>query len=83
MTESINQFINDQSCATICCISEQGTPYCFNCFYAYDEKNALLYFKSSPSSNHAEMLKNSKAELHLTYNSLIRLTFWGGIVSDL
>jgi len=54
--DSIARFLLDQTCATICCIDEAYNPYCFNCFYAFDKENGLLYFKSSPETYHASLL---------------------------
>lgn len=52
MNEKINDFIQRQSCATICCLDDRGMPYCFNCYYVFDEQEMLLIFKSSPGSSH-------------------------------
>lgn len=48
-----------QKVATICCLDDEGKPYCFSCFYAYDPDKKLLYFKSSHNSNHASYLELS------------------------
>ncbi len=61
MNDHILTFIKKQHVANVCCINEDGTPYCFSCFYAINSKKGLLYFKTSPSSNHAVMmLKNAE-----------------------
>ena len=57
MNEIIIHFIQQQTCATICCSDEHGKPYCFTCFYAFNSKKGLLYFKSSTGSHHAAFLK--------------------------
>jgi uncharacterized protein YhbP (UPF0306 family) len=54
---AINRFILQQTSATICCVGEQGKPWCFSCFYAYDPGEGLLYFKSSAHTAHAIMLR--------------------------
>ncbi|MBS1528670.1 MAG: pyridoxamine 5'-phosphate oxidase family protein [Bacteroidetes bacterium] len=56
MPDSIADFLNDQTCATICCIDAAGNPYCFNCFYAFNRENNLLYFKSPRETCHAGLL---------------------------
>ncbi|MEI6948766.1 pyridoxamine 5'-phosphate oxidase family protein [Paraflavisolibacter sp. H34] len=56
MTESILQFLKSQKAATIACVDEQNRPYCFSCFFAFDGSSHLLYFKSSYSSHHAQLL---------------------------
>ncbi len=57
MQKRIVQFILEQTCATICCVDEQGRPWCFSCFYAFNSSDGLIYFKSSPGSHHAHLLK--------------------------
>ena len=59
MNEIIIQFIQKQTCATLCCIDEQGKPYCFSCFYVFNCKEGLLYFKSSSDSHHSELMKKN------------------------
>jgi hypothetical protein len=56
MNASILDFIKGQKVATVCCLDEKGFPYSFNCFYAFDSKEGLLHFKSSPSSDHSRFL---------------------------
>lgn len=59
--EKISDFIKINRVATICCINEDAVPYCFNCFYVFQEKTQLLFFKSSETSFHSKLLsKNSK-----------------------
>lgn len=59
MNPAIIRFLQGQSCATVCCVNEQGKPWCFNCFYAFNEAKGLLYFKSSSNSYHSNLLKNN------------------------
>ena len=59
MNEIIIQFIQKQTCATICCIDEQGKPYCFSCFYTFNPEERLLYFKSSVDSHHSVLMKKN------------------------
>ena len=56
-TEIVN-FIKENKVATVCCTDESNAPYCFQCFYAFDDKNYLLFFKSSPSTLHGRLLAN-------------------------
>lgn len=56
MTEKINEYIKEQTCATICCIDEEQLPYCFNCFYAYNRQEHLLYYKSGKETRHSTIL---------------------------
>jgi len=57
MHENIVRFLQKQTCATICLVDDQGNPYCFNCFYAFNSEDGLLYFKSSDTSYHVSLLK--------------------------
>ena len=59
MEEKISRFIKKQTCASICCVDETGKPYCFSCFYAFNSAAGLLYFKSSVSSLHAELMNKN------------------------
>jgi uncharacterized protein YhbP (UPF0306 family) len=59
MNETIIQFLQEQTCANICCVDETGKPYCFSCFYAFNCTGALLYFKSSATSHHADLMKKN------------------------
>ena len=61
MNESIVRFLQQQTSATICLINEEGLPYCFNCFYAFNQDKHLLYFKSSADSYHSKFLKQNTA----------------------
>lgn len=56
----ISLFLEKQTCASVCCIDEQGSPYCFSCFYVFNGGEGILYFKSSVSAHHSSiLLKNS------------------------
>jgi uncharacterized protein YhbP (UPF0306 family) len=56
MDKYIINFINENKIASICCNDEKNNPHCFHCFYAFDEKNYLLFFKSSISTLHSVLL---------------------------
>jgi uncharacterized protein len=56
MDERIVHFIDDQKVASVCCIDSEGRPYCFSCFYVFDKKKNLLYFKSSVNAHHTGLL---------------------------
>jgi uncharacterized protein YhbP (UPF0306 family) len=61
MNPKIAQFINKQTCATVCCVDRKGNPYCFNCFYVFNSQQGLLYFKSSTSTHHSGMMIDNPA----------------------
>ena len=57
MAQSMLEFLKAQTCANVCAIDEEGLPYCFSCFYAFDEANAKLYFKSGPGTHHGKIMQ--------------------------
>jgi hypothetical protein len=59
MKELITNFLKKQTCASICCVDEDSKPWCFSCFYVFNEKEAVLYFKSSASTRHGMMMAKS------------------------
>ncbi|OJV53634.1 MAG: hypothetical protein BGO31_01875 [Bacteroidetes bacterium 43-16] len=50
-------FLKGQTCANICCVDEDNLPYCFTCFYVFDEVQQCLYFKSQMNTHHAQLLE--------------------------
>lgn len=59
MNEAITRFLEQQTCATICCMDENGSPYCFSCYYVFSKENDVLYFKSSMDAYHSSLLANN------------------------
>ncbi len=55
----ITKFLSTQTVAGIACLDENKIPYCFSCFYAFDEKEGLLIFKSSNGSSHSVFLEQN------------------------
>jgi uncharacterized protein YhbP (UPF0306 family) len=56
-TAHIRQFMSRQTVASVCCSDAEGQLHCFSCYYAFDEENMLLCFKTSESSLHMQILK--------------------------
>ena len=54
--KDILEFIEEQKCANICCLKPNGTPYCFSCYFAFDNDDMMLFFKSSSDTNHIPYL---------------------------
>lgn len=78
MTEQIGIFIQSQTAASVCCIDENGMPYCFSCFYAYNESDQLLYFKSSADTRHmAIFLQNPQLAGTILPDKLKKLVVQG------
>lgn len=59
MNENITGFLEQQTCASVCCIDDEGKPYCFSCYYAFNSQAGILYFKSSTNSHHAGLMKKN------------------------
>jgi uncharacterized protein YhbP (UPF0306 family) len=57
MDNIIIEFLEKQTCASICCLDEDNRPWCFSCFFIFNPGEGLLYFKSSPGANHSSMMK--------------------------
>lgn len=60
MNKDIIQFIRKQKTATVCTVDERGNPYCFSCFYAFDEKESILIYKTHADSHHVPMMQIKK-----------------------
>ena len=56
----IISFMQDQTVATVCCVDQENRPYCFSCFYAWDSEKNLLYFKTSSTTHHAQLMQKNK-----------------------
>ncbi len=60
MDERIVKFLKKMHLAGVCAIDNEGQPYAFSAFYAFDELNFSLLLASSDESSHIKFLKNSK-----------------------
>ena len=60
MDERIVKFLKKMHLASVCAIDDDGQPYAFSAFYAFDELNFSLLLASSDESSHIKFLKNSK-----------------------
>jgi hypothetical protein len=59
MNENIIRFIQKQTCTTLCCVDDQGNSWCFSCFYAFNSREVLLYFKSPDDTYHSTLIKKN------------------------
>ncbi|MEO6882878.1 MAG: hypothetical protein ABI199_02510 [Bacteroidia bacterium] len=57
LNEKIVSFLKKNKIATVCFVTADNMPYCITCFYAYDEKNNMLVFKSSFGTSHDTLIK--------------------------
>ena len=61
MKDIIINFINKQTCASVCCSTKvDNRPYCFSSFYAFNSEEGLLYFKSSKETTHSKIISENK-----------------------
>lgn len=56
MQKEISNFLKECRIASIACIDADNKPYSFHCFYAFDESNNLLFFKSSANTYHSKFM---------------------------
>lgn len=59
MNTTITGFLEQQTCTTICCVDDNNAPYCFNCFYAFELTEGLIYFKSSEKAFHTSLIESN------------------------
>ncbi|MBC7507747.1 MAG: pyridoxamine 5'-phosphate oxidase family protein [Ferruginibacter sp.] len=59
MNQTIIQFLQKQTGATVSCVDEKSRPYCFSCFYAFNFEEGLLYYKSSSDTHHAQLMNTN------------------------
>lgn len=60
MESRIADFIKKQKVATICCVDEDGLPYCFSCFFAFSNDPCLLFFKTNNATHHAMIMRKNR-----------------------
>lgn len=78
MHKDIVNFFKINKVATICCLNADLAPYCFNCFYVFQENTYLLLFKSSANSYHSKLLsKNPQVSGTILPDKLELLTIKG------
>lgn len=78
MNDRIAAFLKKQTAASICCVNEKNEPYCFNCFFAFNSSENLLYYKSSSSAFHSRiLLKNPKVSGTIMPDKLNKLAIKG------
>ena len=59
MNSTIQQFIQGQKAASLCCVDAEGHPYCWTCFFAFDAQKGLLYFKTGSASHHTPLMRQN------------------------
>ncbi|WP_462102705.1 hypothetical protein [Campylobacter concisus] len=60
MDERIVKFLKKMHLTSVCVVDDDGQPYAFSAFYAFDEISFSLLLASSHESSHIKFLKNSK-----------------------
>ncbi len=56
MRDQIVKFISAQTSVTVCCVDQENNPWCFTCFFAVEEREMLLFYKTHDDTRHARML---------------------------
>lgn len=78
MNDKILTFLEKQTAASICCVNEINEPYSFSCFFAFNGKENLLYYKSNPSAYHSKILmQNPKVSGTIMPDKLNKLAVKG------
>lgn len=60
MNKDIAQFIRKQKTASVCTVDANGNPYCFSCYYAFDEAKGILIYKTHADSHHYPLMKDKR-----------------------
>lgn len=56
MEKKIEQFIAKHHVLTLATTTNDGMPYCCNCFFAYNKAEQAFIFTSDVSTKHAQMI---------------------------
>jgi hypothetical protein len=59
MNEIIVNFLKKQTCATVCSVDEECKPWCFSCFYVFNPREGLIYYKSPGNTRHSTLIKSN------------------------
>ncbi len=79
LPDSIKKFLLENKVVTICFVDTNNQPYCINCFYAFDENENALIFKSSYGTKHETLIKASAAVAGTILPDQIQFTNLKGI----
>jgi uncharacterized protein YhbP (UPF0306 family) len=78
MNDRILTFLKKQTATSICCVNELNEPYSFSCFFTFNSKENLLYYKSNSSSYHSKiLLQNPKVSGTIMPDKLNKLVVKG------
>ncbi|MEO9147111.1 MAG: pyridoxamine 5'-phosphate oxidase family protein [Ginsengibacter sp.] len=78
MDETILYFLKKQTAASISCIDEINEPYSFSCFFVFNDRENLLYYKSTIASYHSKiLLQNPKVSGTVMPDKLNKLAVKG------
>jgi hypothetical protein len=59
MNDKILDFLIKQTATSISCVNEVNEPYSFSCFFAFNKKENLLYYKSTASAYHSQIVRQN------------------------
>jgi uncharacterized protein YhbP (UPF0306 family) len=57
--ERILSFLRENMVASVCLLSGEHKPYCINCFYALQEEEMILVFKSGYGTTHDNFISEN------------------------
>ena len=78
MNDKILSFLRKQTATCLSCVNELNEPYSFSCFFAFNSKENLLYYKSNPATYHFKiLLQNPKVSGTILPDKLNKLAVKG------
>ena len=57
--KKIERFISHHNVLTLATATNDGAPYCCNCFYAYDADTAAFIFTTDSTTRHGQMMSEN------------------------
>ncbi len=68
----ITGFVAKHHVLTLATLSQDGAPYCANCFYAYDRERNLLIFTTDDATHHgSDMLRDARVACSIVLETRI------------
>ena len=71
--KKIERFIAKHHVLTLATATEQGEPYCCNCFYAYDAESAAFIFTTDVATHHGDVPIAAQKQVMSDRHSRFRL----------
>lgn len=79
LPDSIKKFLQENKVVSVCFVDDQHQPHCINCFYAFDEDDISLIFKSTYGTKHELLIKPNAPVAGTILPDQIQITSLKGI----